>query len=931
MRRYQLDANSLVNNATGTPRYAIDPVTKANLGGHTLDQYGTQITGPVWIPKLYNGKDKTFFSFGVENYVESTPAPILTSVPTLAERNGDFSQTGISIYDPSSTRENPSFDPTRPDTTSNPRYIRTQFQNNMIPTNRLNAVGLALVRAYPAPNVGDPNLQFNNFISSPNLSEDHFRNWIGRVDQNFGQRERMFFRYGHNRRNQIDNGANGFTGLGRDAQDPLVRVNDNAVVDSVTVLTPNLLLNLRAGFSRYAEAAFRNSVIGFDATTIGFPSSFSSARPVAIPPRVDVGGGYPTFGSRGTRQDLTNILSFEPSISVIRGRHSMKAGADLRDIRSNVFGGSFVFGGGQFAFNNTFTQQFPAFSGSNSGSGIASLLLGAPASGTIQYTPALAYRWGYYAFYFQDDVKVSNRLTLNVGLRYDIEGSPTERYNRMNRGFAFDQASPLAAAARTAGAANCPACANLTGGLLFTDNSNRGAFNTNYGDWQPRIGAAFQAASHTVVRGGYGIFYLPEAAYGGSQGFAIDTPFVSTTGGGAAGFTPANTLSNPFPSGILQPTGSSAGLSTFLGQNIIFQNVDRKIPYVHSFSFGVQHQMPWNLVLDVSYVGSRTNHINTGDNNAGGARNLNVNTPAQLALARQDSNYFNASVPNPFAGLLPGTNLNGATVTRRQLLLPYPQFGNVQEASESIGKIWYDSLQTSLEKRFSAGLVFVAAYTWSKNLEAVAFLNDQDPAPTRTETAFDRTHRFVWSGVYQLPFGRGRHFGGSMPRVLDLAVGGWEYNWIGTYQSGTPFSYGGNVDLIGDPALSNQSFNQYLNGCTLQLNGTSRQVNAAHNGFDPCTNPVFAVRQNFSLRSLPFRSAQIRNPWRPQWDMSFNKRFAIVGERVNAQFRFEAFNIFNTPIRNAPNNDPNSTQFGLVTLNQSNFPRQIQLGFKLNF
>ncbi len=174
-------------------------MTKANLGGHTLDQYGTHLTGPVWIPKLYNGKDKTFFSFGVENHVESTPSPILTSVATLAERNGDFSQTGISIYDPFSTRENPSFDPTRPDTTSNPRYIRTQLLNNMIPTNRLNEVGLALVRAYPAPNVGDPNVQFNNFISSPNLSEDHFRNWLARVDQNFSQRERMFFRYGHNR------------------------------------------------------------------------------------------------------------------------------------------------------------------------------------------------------------------------------------------------------------------------------------------------------------------------------------------------------------------------------------------------------------------------------------------------------------------------------------------------------------------------------------------------------------------------------------------------------------------------------------------------------------------------------------------------------------------------------------------------------------
>ncbi|MDQ6678836.1 MAG: carboxypeptidase-like regulatory domain-containing protein, partial [Acidobacteriota bacterium] len=478
LRRYQLDANSIQNNAAGRPRYGVDPVTKANLGGHTLDQYGTEITGPVFIPKLYNGKDKTFFAFGFENYNEAAPSPILNSVPSLAERNGDFSQSGVSIYDPATTRVNPAFDSTKPDSSSNPQYIRDQFPGNIIPANRFNTVGKNIVNAFPAPNVGGANAVFNNFIASPNLSEDHFRNYIGRVDQTFSEKERVFVRYAHNRRNQIDNGANGFTGIGRDAQDPLVRINDSAVFDSLTVLNPNTLFDARLGFTRFIQAAFRTSVSGFDATTLGFPASFSNSRFTQLPPRIEV-DQYPTFGTRNPNQNTTNLFSFAPSVSYIHNIHSVKVGADLRDIRANVRGGSFLYGAGDFQFTRPFTQRLPAFSDSSSGNAIASLLLGDPSGGIIQNTPILAYRWGYYGFYFQDDIKVSRKLTLNVGVRYDIEGSPTERYDRMNRGFSAAP-SPIAGAVRNANPSDCPACSNLIGGLQFVTGSNRQAFNTEY-------------------------------------------------------------------------------------------------------------------------------------------------------------------------------------------------------------------------------------------------------------------------------------------------------------------------------------------------------------------------------------------------------------------------------------------------------------------
>ena len=459
LRRYQLDANSIQNNANKRPRYGVDPITGNNLGGHKLDQYGTQLTGPVWIPKLYNGKDKTFFSFGFENYIESTPSPVLTSVPSLAERNGDFSALPVTIYDPLTTRLNPNFNSSLPSSATNPQYIRNPFPDNMIPSDRFNTVGKNIINSYPAPNVGAATATSNNFIASPNLSEDHFRNYIARVDHSIGQKERLFFRYAHNRRNQIDNGANGYTGLGKDAQDPLVRLNDNAVVDSTTVLTPAAVLDIRLGYTRFIQAAYRTTVSGFDATSIGFPASFSSARLNALPPRIDMDATYPSWGTRQPSQNTTNVISFEPSVSWLKGRNSFHFGADLRNFQPNAFGGSFLWSSGDFGFSRAFTQRLPEFSDSTSGTAMAALLLGYPSSGILQLSPYLAYHWIYWGLYAQDDIRVSRKFTLNLGLRWDAEGSPTERYNQMNRGFAAGQASPLAPSVKNANATDCPACA----------------------------------------------------------------------------------------------------------------------------------------------------------------------------------------------------------------------------------------------------------------------------------------------------------------------------------------------------------------------------------------------------------------------------------------------------------------------------------------
>ncbi len=950
LRRYQLDANSISNKVNGAPRYAVDPVTKANLGGHTLDQYGFEVGGPLSIPKLYNAKDRTFFMFAFENYHEASPSPSLTSTITAAERTGDFSAAGEpTIYDPYTTRL---------DANGN-CCIRDPFPGNIIPASRLaGSAGAQLAQAYPAPNVGNATTLASNYNTGVNLSQDYFRNWIGRVDQSFGQRERMYVRYGHNRRNQIDNGSANFTGPLLDAQDPLSRTNDNAVIDSTTVVGSHIVIDLRASLTRYNQTTSRQRVYGFNDTTLGFSSAFSDSRFVPVPPRITLSNtSIPDAGTRNPSFNISNIIGFQPSVQLIYGQHSLHIGADLRDFRYNTGGGSFVYGGGDFTFSPNFTQLNPTASTvGTQGSAVASLLLGAPSSGIIQYTPRLGYLWRYYATYFQDDWKVSQRLTLNLGLRYDIEGSPTERQNRQNRGFAFTSASPLATAAGSAGAANCPSCANLKGGLLFSGSGGNPdtAFNTQYGHIQPRAGAVFRVTDKIIVRGGYGMFYLPEAAFGAAQGFAQDTAYIATNIAGgttADNFRPrgnnpaAQPLNNPFPT-VLQPTGNSLGLGTFEGQSIIFNNVNRKIPRAHQYSFGIEQQLPYDVKVDMSYVGSRTVDINTNDNQAGSARNLNVLSNAQIAQVRTaaaaastpaktvtPSAYLGQSVTNPFAGLLPGSSLNGSTVQRQQLLLPYPQFLNVNYGQESVGKIWYDSAQISVEKRYSHGLTIMGAYTWSKNEEALSFLNNQDTAPYKNLSASDRPQRLVISSVYELPFGRGRRFGSSVKRPMELLIGGWELNYIETIQSGAPTGLNGAAYPIADPRTGVQkNYGTWFNSCVTQLNGTNLQPNAAHNGFVSCTTPAWKLinSANLDLRATPFQAGYIRNPNAPLADLSFAKSFNIT-ERYNAQFRFETFNVTNTAIRSGANTTPTSNQFGYDNVSQANIPRQVQLGFKFNF
>ena len=972
--RYWTDANNVGNKFGGLPLYSVDPVTKQFLAAPKLDQFGGQIGGPVRIPKLYNGHDKTFFLFGIEQYNEDTPSPGLVGTITAAERAGDFSKSGVNIYDPYTTRLD----------ANGKCCIRDQFPGNIIPKSRLTGAGAGLANAFPNPSAST-NTSANNYNVGANLSQDRYRTWIARVDQNFGQKERVYGRYAHGVRNQTDQGSTNYPLPLLDSQDPLSRQNHNAVLDSLTQFTPRLTMDLRFSFTRYSETVNRTRAASYDITQLGFTSNYASQRFIKLPPKlgfdnnngVNLPGGLggTGIGSRDPRYGISNTIAFQPSIEYLRGKHAFHLGADIRDFDYNTGGGSFVLGQGGFNFTANQTQQDPtATVGTTQGSAIASMLMGFPNNGIIQYTPNLGYRWRYWAGYLQDDIKLTQRLTINAGIRYDVEGSPHEIQNRQNRGFDFTAASTLAGAAATA-SANCPACASLKGGLLFSgvNGQSSSAFNTQYGHVQPRIGVVFRANPTTIFRGGYGMFFLPEAAFGAAQGFAQDTSMITNNStaanaGAADQFRPrgnnpgAQPLNDPFATGVLQPTGSANGLSTFLGQSIIFNNVNRKIPYVHQYSFGMQQQLPGGIVVDASYVGSRTVHINTNDNQAGGARNINVLSASQLATLRQQAvaagfvqtsglyagqanlnGYLNQTVTNPFAGQLPGTGLNGSTVARQQLLLPFPQFQSINFGQESVGKIWYDSFQLSVQKRYSHGLTLQGAYTWSKTIEALSFLNPQDAAPFKNIGAQDRPHRLVISAVYELPFGRGHALLGNVNRFAELLVGGWQLNLVETIQSGVPMSLNSGYRLIGDPRIGVQKSRlTYFNTCTQFANGTIAQPNAARTASSQmCSNPVWQQINSASgeFASSGFQTGYIRNPNAPQGNLSASKRFNF-SDRINAQFRFEAFNFTNTYVPNGPQNNPSNGLFGTISTStsnlnyvsgQSNIPRIVQMGFKLNY
>jgi hypothetical protein len=860
-------------------------------------QPGAMVSGPVKIPGVYDGKDKTFFMYSWEQIRSEVPFPQVYTVPTALERQGDFSQTRtadgrpVTIYDPLTTR------------LVNGTYVRDAFPGNRIPANRIDPVAQAILAKVPMPNA---NSLVNNLLVPDNARADKYDQHVVKVDQVMGQSQRFFARFARNKRTEI----NDYAAFAPEASPWYQhgRTNLGLAAEHTAVLSPSLVLSSRVGFIRH-EFYVQVHGDGYNPADLGFPANYTNAVGRQTFPQIQW-DGFTTFGStfggnNGSVFTTSDVWSWSEVLSKTMGNHQFKFGGEFRALINNQQNPT--SSAGRFTFNRAFTQADPTRADVTAGNSVASLLLGYPADSSTTANPSLVpinplinYRSNYTGVFVQDDWRVTPKLTVNAGLRWDYESPNVEKNNQQNIGFDASATSPLQVSGLS-----------LRGGLLFATDDNRMPFKRDLNNFQPRIGMTYQLTDKTVMRGGYALAYLPTFDHGQNNGFSLNTTLVASTDGG---ITPSATLRNPYPAGIDQPVGSSQGLGTLLGRPFTYSNPDRTIPYVHQFSVGVQREIPGNMVLDAAYVGSRTRGLIVN-------KGINEITAEQLA----QGNAMLVQVANPFQGRLPGTPFNGATVPLQQLVRPYPQFGSITEDRRSLGVNDYDSLQLSLNKRMSKGVQFLVSYTYSRAMEEVGYLNNQDDwnQLLRVVTVGDSPHRLMLSGNWSLPF-----FSNSKGVVGSL-LGGWQANGIVVFQSGLPTGgpnalAAGGAFLVGDPKIDNPTLARWFNTCTQALNGTRQN----------CATPdepiAWQIQPPFTLRTLPTRFDEIRTKRPGLVDFSFFKTFTLPAT-MKLQVRVESFNLFNTPWFGAPNVTATNAAFGTVTPTQANDPRNIQLGVRLQF
>lgn len=930
-------ANNFFNNRAGRER----PDRKYN-------RHGVVLSGPVYIPFLYNGKDKTFFLFSYERQKDNVAQPTTYSVPTALMRTGNFSEilSTTPIYDPATAFMGNS---TCGTTGTLNTVCRTAFTGNIIPTNRIYAPALAFLQLFPAPN--QPGL-VNNFITDQNLIRP-YRSYLAKIDHNINANNKIFGKYYHSRNTEDRYNLTGepdsiFRGYEN-------RRNNGGNVDYTSTLSSNFILDIRGSFSQFKLRRFQDGQPS--AAELGF-TGIPSTRSDGIFPRFDF-RNYLTVGS--LRADYNNgqerpftLFSVQPTLTQIYGNHTLKYGYDFRRLREKFT--SAGYSTGRFLFDGTYTMQASnsgATQRDRAGRDIASFLLGIPvaSSGSIIDNPT-EYDTSavYHAFFVQDDYRITQKFTVNIGLRYEIESGVREKEGRIVTDFDRFIASPIRAAASANYNASVPSGVpitpflNLSGGLLFANGSNDANQSTDKNNFQPRIGFSYGINDKTVIRGGAGIFTAPfqiQAIF--QPGFSTPTAFTPSTNNG---LTFLATLANPFPSGIIPSPGAAQGLLTFTGRDVtsaggtgpssVVLTQDRKNANYARFIFGIQRELPYKIGLEATYIYSRGYNLAVSrELNAIPREYLNnfsnTTDPTTIPTAITAVNTFlNANVPNPLRGLIPdGGTFNAATIQRRRLLTPFPQFGNIA-VTEYNGTSEYQSLQLQLVKRFTQGLSLNGSYSFSREHQTTNYLNPQDTQMVSIVSPTERPHRFTFSGIYELPLGRNRLIGKNWNRLVDGIFGGWQMQAVYEWQSGEPLQFG-NVYYSGNPyELVNKLGKKDEQGRRYGIDVAAFDTSGFFiNGAAPAFANNFTSGSANTLRSFPLTTGKFRNQRFLKFDVGLSKNFRIR-EGMKVQVRVEAINLLNSPYFSGLNLDPTNAQFGFANT-QRQPPRDIQIGAKFTF
>jgi hypothetical protein len=958
-----LNANLLQTNLIGG---AVAPVHFNNWGG----TFG----GPVWIPKVYKGTAKTFFFVSFDDTRNSNPLGDATrSVPSALERAGDFSQSfttqtiggvlqrfPIQVYDPLSI-----------DITSG---NRTPFPGNVIPKTRLSAISQNILGYVPMANTAnDPTGNDSNNFVPPAVRTDAFPALSIRGDQNWNQTQRSFVALRWHHLTELTNPDFGPGNIASGSYN--VRIAMSGAVDHVWTLSPSKVLDLHFNISRYEEPN-HDAGAGFDITKLGFASAFANELAASTFPYIT--GIASNFGTNNAGSFTgTSYYTWGATLTHVHGNHTFHYGAEYWVLQqaNNSLGHQ-----PEFDFNGNYTRQnYLNSGGTGVGSTLASFLLGLPSGGAVDNNPQSFWSQHYTAGYFQDDWRVTKRLTVNFGVRWDYEAEPTERYNQLVSRWDPTAVNPISAQAQANYAAILSSPANagnaavqllaqlmpankfqVLGAPVYAgvNGGPRSALNNDYHEWQPRAGFAYQIGPNTVFRGGFGRFVQADYVTGWQNGFSRTTSLVSSTDNG---MTPYDTLANPFHSGILPVTGSSLGALTnpTAGPTWYDPNLGRL--YSLEGSAHLQHQ--WRgWLFEIGFSHNKTYGIwNFGtwyENEQPFNLWQQYQAPTFDGTGKPVATLmWNQPVPNPFKGIaaLNGTSLgSNTTLNFNQFLSPNPMFSSSGIAeSKPSGTNQYDAGLGKIERRFSKGFSILAGFTWSKLFEDTSFLGPQI-AGYHVEHKLggeDRPFHLTVSPIWDVPLGRKQHFGANMPKWADAVIGGWELAGNFNVQSGVPVVFSTGSFFCGhDFALprSKQSLNQWFdtscfypfpsaNTTTATLatypSWTGVQSLPGYNyvpaSGDTIKNGVYQDFANF-VQTFPTRWADVRASRVNNVDAGLRKNIQIV-ERMRLQLRFDIFNAFNHPRFGGPDTNPGSATFGRVTPSQQNQARSVELGARLSF
>jgi Carboxypeptidase regulatory-like domain/TonB dependent receptor len=886
LRNDKLNANSFFNNLRRIER-----------GKFRRNEYGFSVGGPVYIPRLYDGRERTFFFVNWEQSKFRTPFGLVATVPTVLQRAGDFSQTFdnngnlIKIYDPATTRAVP--DPDNPDQV---KYIRDQIKCgdrlNVICPDRIDPIARRVLEYYPLPT---ESTRTQNFIQTGGSSEDDQWRMFFRIDHSLGKSHKLFMSYGRQDGEPVRPSIN----LAFPADRGKFEFHPRSfVVGDTITLRSDLVAELRASFSRSLFVQTPPS-LGFDFTQLGFPETLKNRAKTLLFPRFNIADVDPLGLDRAFYyNDAENSGEAQGHFTWLRGAHSVKTGFDLMFNAFNIFRPERP--SGSYDFGRSFTQgPDPLVAATLSGHGVATFLLGAPTGGLISDDPSLAASQRYYAWYVQDDWKVRRRLTLNFGMRWEYQTPWTDRFDQLAY-FDPEAIEPIT---------------KEKGVLKFVgrDGNPRYQSDPDRNNYAPRFGLAWEFMKDTVLRVGYGLFYFPGSGGIGSgvsdlgSGFLATTPVFLGPPHPAPNTPPVGaSLSNPFTAGFFTPptTGVGGGVGTAFR--------DWVTPFNHQWNLNIQRTLTRDMLVEIAYIGSRGQRIWSN-------RTRNAVTTNYLSLG----NALNDPVPNPYYGVITTGPLSAATVRRSQLLKPYPHYTDVGRFRDAVGDSIYHGMSVRVDKRLGYGLLFQAAYTVSKQIDNVAerffgragFIDPNNLSLSRSVSEYDRPQILALSYIYQFPFGPGKRWLGR--GWAGHLLGNWQISGITNFASGVPLVIGapGATSLPGVGATAVKLKSPVL----------PKGEQSIDRWFD---TSAFTVPQPFTLGSDSRTQPNLRVPGTKSIDIMLS-RSQRIKERVNLQFRAEFYNAFNIVNFAGPDTNVTSINFGRIL--DSAGGRNIQFGLRISF